>query len=41
MYKREFSLSGQIIDIQNQQIYSGTVYVENGKIARIVPEETT
>src|SRR5688572_2040344 len=41
MYKRAFSLSGQIIDIENQQIYSGTVYVENGKIASIVREETT
>src|SRR4051812_45364324 len=41
MYKREFSLSGQIIDLQKQDIYSGTVYVENGKIARIVPAETT
>ena len=41
MNKREFSLSGQLIDIENKEIYSGTVHVENGIIARIVREETT
>src|SRR6478735_844810 len=41
MYKREFSLSGQLIDIENQEIYGGTIYVEHGRIARIVREETS
>ncbi len=41
MYTRAFSLSGQLIDIINQEIYPGTVYVENGKISRIVREETS
>src|SRR6478736_9133452 len=41
MYKREFSLSGQLIDIENQEIYGGTIYVEHGKIVRIERAETT
>jgi adenine deaminase len=41
MNRREFSLSGQVLDIENKEIYSGTVYVESGRIVRIVREETT
>ncbi|MBK0404061.1 adenine deaminase [Adhaeribacter sp. BT258] len=41
MYRRAFSLSGQIVDIENQEVYRGTVHVENGKIASIVRGETT
>jgi adenine deaminase len=41
MYPKDFSLSGRIIDIENAEIYSGTLHVENGRIARIAREETT
>lgn len=40
MYKREFSLSGQIVDIENQEIYPGTVHVEHGKIVRLERTKT-
>ena len=32
---KPFTRSGQIVDILNRRIYSGTVHVENGKIGRI------
>ncbi|MFC5271781.1 adenine deaminase [Adhaeribacter terreus] len=41
MYRRAFSLSGQIVDIENQEVYSGTVNVENGRIASIIRDENT
>ncbi len=41
MKPRDFSLSGQLVDIENQEIYSGTIHVENGRIAHISREETS
>jgi adenine deaminase len=36
----DFSVSGHIIDIHQQEIYTGTVHVSNGRISKIVREET-
>ncbi|MEJ8803089.1 adenine deaminase [Pontibacter sp. H249] len=36
----DFSVSGHIIDIQQQEIYTGTVHVSNGHISKIVREAT-
>ncbi len=40
MTYQPFSLSGNIIDVLNQRIYSGTIHVENGKIKSITEEQT-
>jgi len=32
MRTNNFSLSGNIIDLENERIYQGTVFVENGHI---------
>mgnify|MGYP005748600165 FL=1 len=37
----DFTVSGHIIDIQQQETYAGTVHVSNGRISKIVREETT
>ncbi|MBC5993668.1 adenine deaminase [Pontibacter cellulosilyticus] len=37
----DFTVSGHIIDIQQQETYSGTVHVSNGRISKIVREATT
>ena len=37
----DFTVSGHIIDIQQQEIYAGTVHVSNGRISKIVREATT
>jgi adenine deaminase len=37
MYPKDFKISGQIIDVRQQRIVPGTVVVENGKIAEIIP----
>lgn len=31
----KYNLSGNIIDVENKKIFSGTIYVENGKISKI------
>ncbi len=31
------TISGNIIDVLNEKIYGGTIYIENGRIVRIVP----
>ncbi|WP_439880271.1 adenine deaminase [Pontibacter sp. MBLB2868] len=36
----DYSISGHIIDIHNQEIYQGTVHVSNGHISKIVREAT-
>ncbi len=36
----DFTVSGHIIDIQQKEIYSGTVHVSNGLISKIVRETT-
>ncbi|WP_299819620.1 adenine deaminase [uncultured Pontibacter sp.] len=36
----DFSVSGHIIDIQQQDIYAGTIHVSNGRISKIVREAT-
>ncbi|GAB3198111.1 adenine deaminase [Pontibacter aydingkolensis] len=36
----DFTVSGHIIDIQQQDIYTGTVHVSNGRISKIVREAT-
>jgi adenine deaminase len=38
MKTNNFSLSGNIIDLENERIYQGTVFVENGHINRILEE---
>lgn len=35
-----FSVSGNIVDIINRKIFSGTVHVENGKITEVVKDPT-
>lgn len=36
-----FKISGKIVDIINERIFPGTIYVEDGKIAGIAEENTT
>jgi adenine deaminase len=38
MSYREFKVSGQIVDVIDKQIFSGTIVVINGKIAHIIRE---
>ncbi len=38
MDNRTFKISGQIVDVVNSRIFSGTVEVENGKILNIIEE---
>ncbi|MBT3228028.1 MAG: adenine deaminase [Candidatus Marinimicrobia bacterium] len=38
MTYNSFSLSGNIVDVLNQRIFSGTVHIENGKIKSVVEE---
>ncbi len=36
-----FSLSGKIIDVLNQRIFSGTIHIKNGRINSVVEEAVT
>ncbi len=36
-----FTIEGNIVDVLNQTIYTGSITVENGKITRIVKKETS
>ena len=38
---REFKISGQIVDVLNKRIITGTLTVTNGKITQITPEPVT
>lgn len=40
MQQQEFKISGQIIDVLQERIYPGTLHVSQGRISRIVEEET-
>ena len=40
MNKNQFILSGNIVDIHNEIVYKGTVYVENGFIKDIVKDDS-
>ncbi|WP_026463696.1 adenine deaminase [Adhaeribacter aquaticus] len=40
MHPKDFKISGQIIDVLNEQLIEGTIYIVNGKIEKIVPEKT-
>jgi len=39
MGTKSFSISGNIIDLQNEAIFKGTVFIENGVIASIIKDE--
>jgi len=41
VYPKDFKISGNIVDVLHQRIIQGTLEVVNGKIAAIIPEETT
>ena len=36
MFKKDFQIAGNIVDVLNSQIYSGTLEVIDGKIMNIV-----
>jgi adenine deaminase len=36
-----FQVSGNIVDLLNEQIFSGTIYIENGKIVKIEKDRKT
>lgn len=36
---REFTFSGNIVDLVNKKIYLGTVHVQDGKIASVTPDD--
>lgn len=38
--KTSFNIAGNIVDLQNEKIFKGRVYVENGFIKSIVPDDT-
>ncbi len=38
--KTTFTIAGNIVDLQNEKIFKGRVYVENGYIKSIVPDDT-
>ncbi|MFD2248330.1 adenine deaminase [Pontibacter ruber] len=38
--QRDFTVSGQIVDLHQEEIYPGTVHVTNGRISKIVREAT-
>jgi adenine deaminase len=38
--KTSFTIAGNIVDLQNEKIFKGRLYVENGTIKSIVPDDT-
>ena len=38
--KTSFTIAGNIVDLQNEKIFKGLIYVENGTIKSIVPDDT-
>ena len=40
MYYKDFKISGQIIDVWQNSIYPGTLHVVQGRIEKIIPENT-
>ncbi len=38
---KNFQVSGNIVDLLNEQIFSGTIYIENGKIVKIKKDRKT